>query len=469
MRDIRPRSTMITQKTIFRFLVLLSLFFYGCKPPHTDPVREDKPPTFGSDHLGFVLWLSEDASRAVVLRFDTDTNEDGEITADIGEHGELLGDKPTTMLVDTRTNAETRFTEFIATDARRSSALFLKDDHVVLLNGRSGKTRVLPDADLKPDSQNPCLPPRAAAISPDGNLVSWIKQGDSGIGTINLSTGKRVDHAFQDSSIWRIEQTNAVAIVHLATDTDGDGQTSWPTSSGTCSCWWCPRFARSIGRYVQSGDRPTKFSISETGDRMNIELDGPPIGFSSRKQLKLDKSCREIGKHGGEHVLLECKSGTLVADTKNATTKEVSRFAKIIDYNYVPNGSRYPVMNKGQMGAINLRSPESIESGPPTDLLSQNLHPSGWWVGREKDQLVAWNVEDGRTKRIDLPGVTWIDGLVVRVRDGERPQSHYLLNPETGKTRRMKHDPALVARNGCAVAERVTKRISRGPYELFCP
>ncbi len=400
---------------------------------------------------GFVLWLSQNADYAALVVFDKDTNGDGKVVAKVGEHGELLEDMGTIAWVNTFSQEITLYDSFLGSDPTNRLALLKKADEIFLFNTTAGTRVKLEGAQANPDSNNPCLPSREAALSINGDRVVY-PIGPNAYRSVLLENSKTYD-VNSESLLWRVRPFgNGEEVFEIVKDRDADGL-AFPKSQSTCACTWCPRFARSVGSYGSVGDEIRK-SVYQNGKRLPV--------------IKSHDGCKEVGSNEGAFNLLECGHTLYRNDKVRGVKSRILHKIKIPSYENPTLNGWFPVLVLGEegmhMGRYNIET-NVLERGPQVNRYAKKTHSNGFWLGRSKSKNIVWSLRSNQFKTIKgLGDVTTFDGLVANTKTGK-----YIVDAFTGAVQKIDEAPTWSTSNGCALFRKQTHRITVGPWKLSCP
>ncbi len=272
-----------------------------------------------SSKPGFVEWADAKGTVFILRVFDRDTNKDGKIEGRVGEHGEPEGDTPRLVVVDREGIVLIAPNELIATDSSSRFFVYQLGVALFLFDAHTSASTILADADFTADLGNPCMKPRAAAFDISGRWLGWMLP-ENRYRIRDLKTG--AEETVQASGkLWRAEPTPfgwaAMKVVEI--------DARFPMEKTSCACSWCPRFARSIGKYGVDG-RSTSLLVK---DEHVIPLDRAllPLGSNTWVDLKtnqlqkpgalvpvaLPKGCVVSGvAFGSAGVVLTCGAAQVV-------------------------------------------------------------------------------------------------------------------------------------------------------------
>lgn len=403
---------------------------------------------------GFVLWVSQDASNMAMIVFKKDTNGDGRIDAKLGEHGEMIGDKPVVVWINTITNKKEEFDAFLGSDARNRMALLKKKENIFVINGLSGEKTLLKGTESKADLLNPCLGSREAVLDADGKRVVF-PIGEKSYRSYELQNHTYVDVETQHL-LWRVKPFGeGEEVFEVVTDRDGDGL-HFPESLSTCACAWCPRFARSVGSYGSRGDEINK-SVYYKGKRL---------------PKSQENKCRRIGQTQAMFQLLECNGSLFRKNIQSGEKFPLSFRLKIPSYENPTLDGWYPLLALDEQGLRMARysvEKNLLETGPHVKHYAKKTHIAGYWLGisaetKDPNRLFVWELSTKRTQVIEIDAkVTTLNALIVNTQDGK-----YMVNGFTGSTRKIHEQPTLTSANGCAFFRKQTHRLTKGPWEMLC-
>jgi hypothetical protein len=239
---------------------------------------------------GFVEWADGKGEVFLLRVFDRDTNSDGKVEGRVGEHGEPEGDLPRLVLVNRRGASLLKPDELIATDSNSRFFVYRIGVELWLFDAQTRDSTQLADADPLADLANPCMKPRQAAFDISGRWLGWMVHGNR-YRIRDLKTGAE-ETVTPPGRLWRAEPTPfgwaAMKIVEI--------DDSFPKEKTSCACSWCPRFARSIGRYGFEG-RSSSVLVNSGG---SIPLDRAWLPLS--RVMAIDLKSNEI--RAAEKVVL---------------------------------------------------------------------------------------------------------------------------------------------------------------------
>lgn len=471
------------------FSLLAALWVTACKretpvsQAKKEGVSEPAGPRvtpFGGPHLGFVDFLERDARFAVMHRFIEDTDGDGNIDPELGDHGEPGGDLPVVTVHDFRTGKQTLYDELIATDSRLRYVVVRKDADVVLWSA-SGAVK-LPNADPREDA-NPCMPARQASIDPGGTWMTYLRAHPDRVVVRELQTGNERELPAK-GNLWRADPTPRgwAMLREIINDTNQDAQLNWPRRKGSCVCRWCAKFAKSLGAAgFEAGDEFQSTLVDPTGRRIEGFEQPLPVApgrvwsLTRHRLYDLEGNVVELGPDEA------CRLAALPLETGKLVTRCGARF-QIWD---PVSGESVPI--KQRIEALELYAPAldgwlgvrvdgeagikhigrlNLETGVvevgPTALRVGPAHPSGWVLVADAGGTHAFNIATGATTSIDGVGDHYI-ALGYRADD-----AWVVVDPEQGKTARVDKPPLFVAANGCFVKPYDTSQPVKGPFELVC-
>ncbi len=298
-------------------LCFLAIFASGCQSKASkQPAASILQPvglvtTTLSAAPGFVEWADAKGEVFLLRVFDRDTNSDGKIEGRVGEHGEPEGDLPRLVLVNRKGAGLLEPDELIATDSNSRFFVYRRAAELLLFDAQTKSSTMLADADTSADVANPCMKPRQAAFDISGRWLGWIIQGNR-YRVRDLKTGAE-ETLTPPGRLWRAEPTPfgwaAMKIV--------EPEDAFPKEKTSCACSWCPRFARSIGRYGFEGRSssmlvniarsiPLDRALLPLGRVMTIDLKSNAIRDDA-KELVLPQGCVVSGvAFGAPSVLLTC-------------------------------------------------------------------------------------------------------------------------------------------------------------------
>lgn len=434
---------------------------------------------FGGDALGFVSWLEANGNFVIVHRFDEDTDGDGRLDPEFGDHGEPQGDWPSVWLYPLPAGEGERWDELVATDPQGRWVVLRRGDELVAVSAQ--RRWPLTGADVRPDP-SPCAPARQAGIEPSGQWLTFMRADPARAVVKRLSTGEERE-VLAEGVLWRADPMPRgwVMLREVLADTDGDGEIRMPRRQGTCICRWCSRFASSVGGGRLVGDESRATMVDARGQRWTPP-DGPiPVAPDAvwslpRQQLfGTDGVRRPLGDGcsmkllplGSSRIVVSCAGKPFVWDVATDERTPIKARVEPIWVHAPPSGDWVPVAVTDEhgmkwMSRLNL-SDGAVEQGPRA-LRWGTPHPSGWRLVASDTGLAAWDVATGTTTVLDVTAAD-LDGLVAH-----RGHTWFVIDPLKPKpVASLEVEPRFVGSNGCYVKPHRFNHPVHGPFEWVCP
>jgi len=401
----------IDQVVVCVVLCFFAFFPLGCQSKASKPA--DAPilrpvglvTTTLSTTPGFVEWADGKGDVFLLRVFDRDTNSDGKVEGRVGEHGEPEGDLPRLVLVDRKGASLLEPDELIATDSNSRFFVYERGTELWLFDAQVKSSTVLSDADTTADVANPCMKPRQAAFDISGRWLGWMVHGNR-YRIRDLKTGAE-DTLTPPGRLWRAEPTPFGWAAMKLVEPEG----AFPKEKTSCACAWCPRFARSIGRYGFEG-RSSSMLVNATrsipldrawlplGRVMTIDLKSKGIRDAS-KEVVLPAGCVVSGvAFGAPGVLLTCGESQEIYVPESGARLPVDEPISPTDAPYElvdwASGAKSFVtirrQNKSFLAALNWET-GAVEIGPQAERVGKS---NGKWIaGSVADDLTFFSTEGG--------------------------------------------------------------------------
>ncbi len=446
-----------------------------------EPAAEaERGKPFGGDALGFVDFLERDGRFVVMHQFLEDTDGDGKIDPELGDHGEPEGDLPTVVIEDLRTGARTMYDELIEMDPRWRFVVVRHEADLFFVDAEGAKK--LEGADPRADA-NPCMPARQASIDASGRWLTYLKTEPDRVVVRDLRTGTERE-IVPEGKLWRAEPTSLgwVMITEIVEDTDGDDVLNWPRRQGSCVCRWCSRFAKSMGHAGGfAGDKARPVIVDANGNRhpdikqpvpvasnavWNLDtqrvndLAGNPVSVGPRDGCRAIAVPLDTGK-----LITRCGVDSFVWDVATETALPVKDAIEPLDvFSAVYDGKigvRITEDGGTNVGRLDLATglveigPRAIRVGP--------RHPSGWLLTADPANTHAYSLVTGATSTIEDKG-----GRLLPLTYGDKG-SWKVVDPEHGKVTEVDEAPEYIASNGCFIEPYSKTRPVKGPFRWVCP
>ncbi len=471
----------------------------GCSPTECPPpealkptTKAEKPPkpevepgTFGGTEPGFVEWFSADGDTVLLRRFYKDTNGDGEVTARLGDHGEVVGDDPVVEVHDLVRGTVEIFDEVLATGPRQRSLVLRRGDVVELLDTATDERTELP-ATHKGDDGNPCLPARQAVYGPGEMRIAFITKDDRPA-VYEFST-RRI-HVFEFvEGLWRVGAPpldGGVIVQVVRQDTDGDGIVRPPRARTTCPSRWAAGFATSVGQYGWEGDAYEQRMVYPSGKSVAFEGTGVPVGEDAiwtpqggvraldGSVISPGERCEVVSVPLGENELLvSCGDQLGIWDPGGGAPRlltEKARPTEPVSVPARPDASQAWVAlevetDEGtRLGRLDLRTAR-LDLGPLANSIGRP-HSSGWVLASHRENgTTAYNLATGAATNVGAQAKELV-GLTAMIA-GKR----YVIDPHTGAKLEAPDPPRHTSEAGCVVrATGEFPPFDRGPWRVDCP
>ncbi len=441
---------------------------------------------FGDAVYGFVWWHSANGRFALLMRFGAEMPR-------FGHHGEVAGSREL-WLVDVADGSHETISEMIAA---ATGALAYRDmaDRVWILREDGQRTNLSAlGADTREDA-NRCLDRRQAGFDVTGRFVSWLARDPSRVIVEDLASGARCQVESGPGEIWRARPLAApgwVLIREVPTDSDGDGQLTFPIQRTSCACRWCNRFAMSMGYYGWGGDAFESVLVAPDGARQPVEGQVYAVGDETTarvdtragtvalvdgegRAVAIPAGCAAVAvAPGAPSVLLRCgdESRLFFPDEGRVlglpARVEAGSFPRshVTADGHVWTPIRASTDDGQTWNIARLRMNDGrIETGPVVTALTG---VDGDWVsGRHPGGVALLDLTDGDTATIALGGIERVRGLTVALENDRTAQ----LGPAVGRAVIVEGPAGPPDPEGCTLvpADHGERGVDLGPWQRVCP
>jgi hypothetical protein len=365
--------------------------------------------------------------------------------------------------------------------------------HLWLFDGVDGSRIDLTASGADPNGDpNPCLPPRQATFDPLGRTLTWLQSSPAGYTSRRLSDGHEVtvDHPRSHGLLWRAEPqalADWVVAYTVPTDTDGDGQLSFPRQQTSCACRWCNRFAMSMSFFGWDGDDFQFVLTNSSGTRFQVEA--PAVALDDEvyalrqgqgevslrrrggREIETPEGCRVVVVSGSESVLLLCPNESQLfwpADDRRVALADIIEtgpdLAASVDNDghiWIPVASRHG--DRQRLGRLRM-SDGRLERGPEITSLPGSIE-LGIATARTASGVVAIDVTQGVLYTATLSGEVEIRASMVML-SGPR---YVVLAPSEGRWFEISFLPFLRTTTGCTLVPTTEQAgLEQGPWHTRC-
>src|SRR5688572_6236727 len=281
---------------------------------------------FGDSMLGKASWLSANGRFAVLFLVARDTDGNGRIEAQFGQHGEPLGDEPRPWLFEIDAGRGVEYDELLEIDAADRVVVLRKQTEVVAIDTETSASSVLADTrSLVGADSNRCLPPRKLALDPHHPRVALLNGEPPRLTIRELDGASDSTIMARAGYLWRARFTSTPDWLELLLiDQPQAGRSlQLPQQNTSCACRYCGLFALSQGFYGWEGPPFRSVLIAPDGQHIPAAPSATPIGRSAYaigdssalfrtdgSRIDLPRDCDSLEViAGASRVMVRCREG----------------------------------------------------------------------------------------------------------------------------------------------------------------
>jgi hypothetical protein len=216
-----------------------------------------------------LLTAASDGAWVAYCQARVDTDRNGSIEVDVGDHGDLYGDTMTPWL-SMGSGLGTEIDDVVAASSNDRFVAVIDKGVLAVVDSVQAEMQWFADADARPDHMR--ARHRAAAFASDGSRLVYFSHDTAVI--VDLVAHTRRDVTLPKGLPWRIQPNPVgpwVKILYISKDTDGDGVLNWPSDRTTAPIGKaCTGEALSVSASGRSGDQPQSIWLrTDTGEVRN--------------------------------------------------------------------------------------------------------------------------------------------------------------------------------------------------------